>query len=192
MRFVACVSLVLLLTIGIFPQRSSRDKVLVSNEKYVITYRSTPKEVIFTMDDLRARDTGAATGYEMPISYFGLYLDTNLNRKVDARVDVAYGLRKNMLALCSQYFLSEYSYTACGNLLSDAYYEKSARRTEQSLYVHIVHRYTIPRSEISKRGQRKIHVVFQCLSGDEKFGAPGSYYPKLGSHLFDSSLIIAI
>ena len=65
-----------------FSQKPSAVKPLVSNENYVISYQVTPTHVVFTMDDLRAREAGKAASEKMPYSFFSIAVDIDRNGKV--------------------------------------------------------------------------------------------------------------
>ncbi len=173
--FVFC--LVLVTAASIFSQTTPTVKKVVSDERYVISYQVTEKEIIFTMDDLRAREAAGATGNKMPFSFFSIAVDVNRNGQVDVGKDVEYGLMKNNISICTQYMIDSNASTACGGFASRAFYEKSSRRTDNAQFAHIVHRFTIPRSEISTRGQKEINVVFHCVTEGDKFWAPSAFYP---------------
>ncbi len=174
------VFFILLVTAAsVFSQKTAAVKKVVADERYVISYQVTATEIIFTMDDLRAREAAGATGEKMPFSFFSLAVDVDRNGKVDARKDVAYGLMKNNISICTQYLIDANASTPCGFFVSGAVYEKSSRRTINAPFAHIVHRFIIPRSEITTRGQKEINVVFRCVSEGDPFWAPNSSYPRL-------------
>lgn len=178
MRTIGCILLVVLSATAIFSQRAA-DKVIVSDERYIISYQVTAKEIVFTMEDLRVRDGGEANNDKLPFSYFGIMVDINRNGIIDSKVDVAFGLMKNNLSLCTQYLLGPNAATGCGYFVSAAYYEKSSRRTDRARFGHVVHRITIPRYDIAKRGQKTLNVIFHCSSEGDNFFAANSYYPAL-------------
>jgi hypothetical protein len=171
--------------------RPTAERTIVSDARYLITYRVTGKDVIFTMEDFRAAETGRDWMQKMPDSWFSIYVDINRNSKVDRGVDVSYGVYRNNLSLCGQYLLDDRASTGCGALRSDAYYEKSSRLTSNSPYRHIVHRFTIPRSEIAKGKTREIDVVFHCVTEGDPFWATNSLYPAAeteATHTFNKTL----
>jgi len=173
--FVFCLMFVT--AASVFSQTTPAVRKVVADERYVISYQVTAKDVIFTMDDLRARELRGATGQEMPFSFFGIYVDVDRNGQVDARKDVEYGLMKNKISICTQYLLDANASTACGGFVSGAFYEKSSRLTDNAPFAHIVHRFSIPRSEITTGGQKEINVVFHCVTEGDKFWAPSAFYP---------------
>ena len=67
---------------------------------------------------------------------------------------------KNNISICTQYLLDAGASTGCGSFVSAAVYEKSSRRTDAAPFAHIVHRFTIPRFELAKRGQKVINELF--------------------------------
>jgi hypothetical protein len=153
-----------------------------------VTYAVTKREVVFTMEDFRAAETGAAWKQNMPGSWFQILVDVNRNGKVDRNVDVTYGVYKNDLSLCPQYLIDERASTQCGGFNSAAYYEKSSRRTQNTPYRHIVHRFTIPRSELSAGKTKEIRVVLHCVTEGDPFYSANSFYPvnpTSNAHSFD-------
>lgn len=191
--FVFC--LVLVAAASVFSQTTPTVKKAVSDERYVVTYQVTAKDIIFTMDDLRAREARGATGQEMPFSFFSISVDVDRNGQVDARKDVEYGLMKNKISICTQYMIDANASSACGGFASRAFYEKSSRRTDSAPFAHIVHRFTIPISEITTRGQKEINVVFHCVTEGDRFWAPNAFYPvrddtAAGSNSFSKTITI--
>ena len=182
MRIEICFLFFVIAAASVFGQESAAngEQTIVSDERYVITYKVKPKEIIFTMDDLRASES-SKTSEKMPGSYFYILVDVNRNGRVDENKDVVYNLMKNSISLCSQYLIDERASTQCGGLVSNAIYEVSSRRTEHASYAHIVHRYTIPLSEIRTPGQKALNVVFHCSSEGDVYFAPKAFYPALES-----------
>lgn len=191
--FVLC--LLLVAAASVFSQTTPMVKKVVADERYVISYQVTAKDVIFTMDDLRAREARGATGQEMPFSFFSISVDVDRNGQVDARKDVEYGLMKNKISICTQYLIDANASSVCGGFASRAFYEKSSRRTDSAPFAHIVHRFTIPISEITTRGQKEINVVFHCVTEGDRFWAPNAFYPArddtaAGSNSFSKTITI--
>lgn len=182
---------------NLFSQRTDTSKIVVADDRFVITYEVTEKDVIFVMEDLRAREIGGKTSEKMPYSYFGLSVDVDRDGRIDSRKDVGYELMKNNISICTQYLINAGASTGCGQFVSGAVYEKSSRRTDNAPFAHIVHRYIIPRFEIMSPDQDAINVVFHCVSEGDRFWAPSTFYPALdpsviGPRSFSETIAITL
>jgi hypothetical protein len=152
--------------------RSLADRVLVRNERHLITARYSANAVTFVLEAIADR-TDDRTGQFPAVDFVGLYVDVNQNARVDERVDVKFGVQRGGAGLCSQYFITATSSTACGGFRSGATLSSSFGATETMPRPHPTWEITIPKSELASNGEAA-NVAFTFHAAGEGY----SHYPE--------------
>lgn len=152
------------------PAQAQEEKTIVSNNKHFISYRVEGGNVILTMEGINdfTDDRGA-----LP-DYFSIDVDVNQNGLIDSKIDVGYGVMSSEDALCAQYQLGRYMSTVCGGFKSRASLKRTFEGSLTQKKAHPIYRFTLPKKELSKSGNRAA-LVFTCYGN----GDPGpTFYPK--------------
>jgi hypothetical protein len=132
---------------------------LVQNKDHLVAVRRAGDTVTFVMEALGS-NRNYLKGKFPELDFTSIRVDANQNGKVDADVDVAYGIRGGSYnELCAQFLLRESASKGCGSFPSKAQLRVDFRATPNSSRPHPVWEYSIPRSEIG-RGNGLSHLTF--------------------------------
>jgi len=160
---------------------------LVQNQNHQVTVRRAGDTVIFVMEALRS-NRNYLKGKFPKLDFTSIRVDANQNGKVDANVDVAYGIKGGSYnQLCSQYLLRESASKGCGSFPSKARLRVDFRATANSSRPHPVWEYSIPSSEIG-RGNGLAHLTFIFHEAGKGY----TRYPRTtaGKYSFGDALVM--
>ncbi|MGI9174107.1 MAG: hypothetical protein ACR2GR_02150, partial [Rhodothermales bacterium] len=134
---------------------------LVNNRQHAITARSVGDKIVFVLEAL-GDSTNDLGGSFPDVDFAGLRVDRNRNGKVDARVDVAYGIAGGARdQLCTQYLLSETSSTGCGGFPSETALRVQFGGTANGLAAYPAWTFAIPKKELTTGGDSLADVAFR-------------------------------
>lgn len=160
---------------------------LVQNKHHLVAVRSAGDTVIFVMEALRS-NRNYLKGKFPKLDFTSIRVDANQNGKVDANVDIAYGIKGGSYnALCSQYLLRESASKGCGSFPSKAQLRVDFRATPNGSRPHPVWQYSIPRSEIGRgNGLSHLTLIFH------EAGKGYTRYPQTtaGMNSFTDALVM--
>jgi hypothetical protein len=132
---------------------------LVQNKDHLVAVRRVGDTLTFVMEALRS-NRNYLKGKFPELDFTSIRVDANQNGKVDADVDVAYGIKGGSYdELCSQLLLRESASKGCGSFPSKARLRVDFRATPNGSRPHPVWEYSIPSSEIG-RGNGLAHLTF--------------------------------
>jgi hypothetical protein len=162
---------------------SGSSKQLVKNDQHVITGRRQGDRIHFTIEAVGDR-TDNLSGEYPQLDFAGIRVDFNHNRRVDERVDVAYGTANGSKdKICTQYLLSEASSTGCGGFKSEARLKVAFKSTANAPHKHPVWNYSIPVKELS-RDDSVAHLIFRIHQSGKGY----TTYPKRANRSFRKTL----
>lgn len=148
-----------------------RSSHLIQTESHLVSVLSQGDNVVFTMEALKRYQNHLKEEYPR-LDFTSIRVDVNRNGKVDAGIDIAYGILTGTYEkLCSQILISESSSKTCGSFSSRAQLKVGFHKTPNSSRPHPVWVYTIPKRELGREEEfsNLVFIFHEAGKGYSRF-----------------------